>query len=72
MKTNKQPREQALNRFSEPSYGSPQTAIMAKMGQALPRMAPEPLPMGPMRWPFGAAEVMAGKKKGKAKGKPRY
>ena len=64
--------EQTLNKFGEHSYGSPQTAIMAKMGQALPRMAPEPLPMGPMRWPFGAGEVMAGKKKGKPKGKPRY
>ncbi len=36
--------EQSLNNFGEPSYQSPQSAVMGKMGVALPRQ--EALPMG--------------------------
>lgn len=53
--------KQPLSKFNEPSYGSPQSAIMGKMGQPLPRM--EPLPMGP--WPFEAGAYGKPKKKKK-------
>jgi len=33
----KKKQDQALNKFSEPSYGSPQSAIMGKMGMGQPR-----------------------------------
>lgn len=42
------PPQQALNKFGDPSYGSPQSAIMGKMGLELPRQMPPP--MDP--WPF--------------------
>ncbi len=53
--------EQTLNKFGEPSYQSPQSAIMGKMGVALPRQAPDPEPM-PMMWAFAGKKKRKGKK----------
>ncbi len=38
--------EPTLNKFGDPSYGSPQSAIMGKMGLELPRQGPPPMPPG--------------------------